>query len=487
MLSPIEIGQLIAEGHEDLVRAYYDALTPLETFQPRPNAPEDHDEQQAFIDYSGKFGICLGGTGSGKTIAAAVKTAKYVLNNRPPRERCPFWIVGETFDMVCGICWQEKLSTLIPKDRIWGIDWYKSTRGYPFAVMLKHPDNPKKIGWVLEFKSFSQGRQHMQGASIGGYWINEECPIEIVQEIQGRCRDYNSPGWADFTPIEVVSPEWPEKYDDPDPGWKFFHLNVERNDALADGWAKDYIASFPEEERETRRIGVFASFRGMVFKEFAKHTHVIDKLPTEDGLIPSGWKRIRGIDWGYSNPLACMWVAFDGDGRAYVYDEHYESQKPNAYHVAKINEREWKYGHPDFGQTYADNADPQQMVEFTRMGVQCTGCNKGFGQFPVNARVSLLRKMMMPQGDGRPKLFILSRCKNLIREIRGYHWSQPTGVDDKRKNAPNNPVPFDDHAIDAMGYAIYTHLMGKIAPPEAVRRPWQPKEGVRVDLRRNFR
>jgi len=279
---------------------------------------------------------------SGKTIAAAVKTAQYVLNVPPPRSHCPFWVVGETYDLVCSVCWLEKLSTLISDETIHSFDWYKEKRQWPFAVMLKHPDDPTKVGWILEFKSYAQGRQRMQAASIGGYWCNEEIPLEILQEIHGRCRDYDSPGWCDFTPVDLRSPDWIDVYDVVPEGWKFFHLNVEKNDALPEGWAQRYLATIPEDMRDTRRIGTFTQFAGSVYKEWNQKIHLInvekptdrqkDEMPWLDPLshdfgIPKLWFRFRAIDWGYNNPFVCLWIAKDNDGRYYVYDEHHESQK----------------------------------------------------------------------------------------------------------------------------------------------------------------
>lgn len=413
---------------------------------------------------------------SGKTQAAAVKTARYVLNTPPMRPRCPFWIVGDTYETVCSVCWEEKLSHYIPKSRIRSIDWLKVNRQWPLAVTLRDPRDPSKPGWVLEFKSYSQGFATMKARSIGGYWFNEEVPLHIVTEVQGRCREYDSPGWADFTPIEVVSPDWPEMYDDPPEGWRFFHLNVEKNRHLAKGWAARYLASVPEDERETRRIGVFATFSGQVFKEWRKPVHVIEPFK-----LPHDWNRLRGIDFGFSNPFACVWVAKDKDGRYYVYDEHYETGRLNAYHAEqihggkydgdRINPRKWQAKHPHFGASYSDH-DAQQRAELNRLGVYCTPANKS----NVLGGISFLRSLMMIQGDGRPKFYVFSNCVNLIREIRGYHWPMAIGAGQRMRNPKELPVDFENHAIDAVRYAVYSDARGSAKAPRADRREWQPRE-----------
>lgn len=408
---------------------------PLQRFRPRPNNPNDHDEQTAFIeDNISRFAVCLGGTGSGKTEAAAYKVARYVLDHEPQRERLPFWIVGDTYDTTCDVCWNEKLSKYIPKAMIHSIDWYKSRRNWPYAVSLKHPKKPGEIGWVLEFKSYEQGLAPMKAKSIGGFWCNEEVPYETVLEVMGRCRDYNSPGWADFTPIEVKSPEWIDLYENPPEGWRFYHLNTRLNTALGEGWADWYLGQIPEDMRGTREIGVFSVLRGQVFKEFRKSIHVIEPF-----RIPRDWRKVRGVDFGFNNPFCCLWVARDHDDRYYVYDEHYESRQLNAHHASAIHSRDWNDELPWYGPTYTDH-DAQERAELGNFGIQCTPASKA-----INPGIELLRSLMMVQPDGKPRLFIFDKCVNLIREIVGYKWREGTGA----RNAIDEPVDKDNHCLAA--------------------------------------
>lgn len=489
-LSADQIKRLLDSGREDLVRAYRQSLTPLELFEPRPDETEEFDQQAAFIESKARFSICLGGTGSGKTEAAAIKTARYLNGTPPPRRRCPFWVIGDTFEQVCSVCWDEKLEKYIHPSQILSIDWYKQQRNWPFAVTLRHPDNPKEPGWEIAFKSYSQGRHHMQGRSIGGYWFNEEVPFDIVKEVQGRTREYGSPGWADFTPIEVRSPEWPDFYDDPPAGWQFFHLNVEKNQHLAPGWAEEYLAMFPEDERETRRIGVFASYVGQVFKEWKKPLHVITPQWRERGgqwptllgpdgelIVPRDWSRFRGIDFGFNNPFCCLWVAKDRDGRYYVYDEHYESQRLLAHHAAQIHKRYWDKSNPHCLKTYSDH-QAQERHEMNQLGVYCTPANKR----NLPARVSYLRSLMMVQKDGLPRLFVHERCVNLIKEIRGYHWPDEIGTGSRTRNPKDLPVDHANHAIDCLGYVCFSDFMGTSKAPQPVQRTLQPRASQRFNM-----
>lgn len=488
VLTKMQLDMLAAAGHLDLIAEYAEALNPYETFEPRPDDPADWDQQTSFVnDTTSKFAICLGGNRAGKTYSAAYKTAKYLRETEPMRERCPFWILGETFEMVTTICWDENLRQFIEPRSIKEISWYDKKRNLPATVILKWPDdinkpaNKARPGWSIEFKSYDQGVALMQGRSIGGFWFNEEAPLNIVQEVQVRCANYDAPGWADFTPIHTRDPIWQDLYDDPPKGWKFYHLNLLKNRTRKiQAWAETYLPSIPEDERETRRIGVFASYVGQVFKEFRRDTNVVDRFPNGTLLPPADWWKIRGIDFGFGQPFCCLWVARDHDGRYWVYDEHYESGRPLDYHIERMKERPWKYNVPYYSPVYCDSEDPEAIYMLKQAGIEtATPATEAKKPGAVKRRISELRRMMMVQGDGKPALYILSKCKNLVREIRGYHWALPIGKDLRKHAAPEVPVKWDDHSIDAMAYAIYTDwLIRQGRSPRAVRQAVQERKSI---------
>lgn len=444
---------------------YEQAQTPLAQWRPRPDQPDIYDEQTAFVNSRAKFAVCVGGTGSGKTSAAAYKTALRVLFDPPPRPHCPFWIVGERYEMVGGICWAEKLSQFIPPDDIDYISWLNEKRQWPLAVILK-------TGWVLEFKSYMQGRSSFQGRSIGGFWLNEECPLSIVEEIRGRCRDYDSPGWADFTPLDKHSIAWAKMSDRPPPGWEFYNLNVRCNTALPAEWIEEFLAGIPEDMRATREHGAFAVRQGAVFKEFRRHLHLVE--PFE---IPERWHRIRAIDFGWNHPTACVWLARDDDHNYYVYDAYMESGRLLHQHAREIKARhEWPEKSPYHGRTFADGASAQEIAEFKRQGVVCIGARKS-----LDLGIECVRRLMMPQPrTKKPRLFIMEtpNTEALITQIQDYHWETSVGTGDREHEGQDRPVKFNDDLVDALRYAIYSEEAGGMEPiiqyekPVPVRKAW---------------
>lgn len=473
-LTPDEIAYLYASGDTDLQEAVYNATQcQYYTFQPRPDSPDDYEEQTAFVnDKTSSLAICLGGNGSGKTLAAAYKTAKYVLETPPPRVRCPFWIVGEKLDQCAAVCWGEKLSHIIPLSSIAAVRYADTKMMQPKAVLLKHPTIPNEVGWVLEFRSYDQGVSAFKSESIGGYWCNEEVPYKILWEIYRGCRDYNSPGWADFTPVECKDPEWPEAYErcqggNGPEGWKFYHLNTLKNPFISEKWKQEFLANLPEEDIEMRTLGKFSALRGQVFKEFRKHIHTIawerdprhpDRQTFEEVTgyrrIPSDWMKYRGLDFGYNDPFVCLWCAKDRDGRYYFYDEHYRNQGFFEEHAEAIHKREWDESQPWYGRTYSDH-DPQVRAELTKFRINCTPADKRPDS--VKYGINMLRSLMKVKGDGRPQFYVFAdKCPNLVREIIGLKWAEGT----TGRNSTDMPLDKDNHTIDASRYIIFSERVG---------------------------
>lgn len=483
---------LESDDREAIERLHLLTCHPYYGFEPRPDRPNDHEEQTSFWEAGYRFDealnryvydepairfkICLGGTGSGKTVCAAHKTAKHVLEIRPPEYGAKFWVISHTKEQVGGVCWKEKLSGMIPENEIHGISWSNERRGFPASVALKHPDDYRKIGWVLEFKSYEQGLTGFTGANIGGYWFNEEVPFALVAEVMGRTRQWGSPGWADFTPIECRDQEWPEKYHQPPEGWRFYHLNSRLNYYNAPGWYESQKAHWPEDTIELRTIGKFTALHGAIFKEFRRHIHVIDwdqfNEITGKRHIPREWPKRRGMDFGFNNPTCCLWGARNRDGVWFIYDEHYRAQASVEEHAREIQKREWDDAQPWYGPTYSDH-EAQTINSYGKLGIHCTPAVKR-----QNEAIDYVRSLMMLQANEKPKLYILEDCRNLIRELPAWRWKDGTDGRDPR----DEPVDKADHSCDALLYMIFSDFMSyqKANRSGFKKRPNYGRHGVQM-------
>jgi hypothetical protein len=92
MLSRDDLTRLIKSGDPALIRLaaqYLDlAKSPYYTFQPRPDRPEDLDQQASFVnDTFAGLACALGGNAAGKSYAGAYKVAHFLRTTPPPRRQ----------------------------------------------------------------------------------------------------------------------------------------------------------------------------------------------------------------------------------------------------------------------------------------------------------------------------------------------------------------------------------------------------------------
>jgi phage terminase large subunit len=153
--------------------------------------------------------------------------------------------------------------------------------------------------------------------------------------------------------------------------------------------------------------------------------------------IPKDWRRIRAIDFGYRDPFVCLWFAITPDSELWLYREYYHPGRAMAHHAQAI--RELSQGEHIL-YTVADSSEPQSIADLRRLGVPAIEAKRD------------RRAGRMLVGDylrsGRLR-FVRGACPNLIREISWYHWDE-----DKNKEGAKEATLGDDHAMDAMRYAI---------------------------------
>lgn len=141
-----------------------------------------------------------------------------------------------------------------------------------------------------------------------------------------------------------------------------------------------------------------------------------------------------GLDFGYNNPSALVKVNYL-DRTVYLKELLYKSELTNADLINELR----NLAIPKDSPVYADSAEPQRIQEIRRAG---------FNVHPADKSVT----------DGidavkRYRLHISPDSPNLVSEIRGYKYRE-----DKDGRVLEEPVKFRDHCMDAMRYAIHTHL-----------------------------
>ena len=200
-------------------------------------------------------------------------------------------------------------------------------------------------------------------------------------------------------------------------------------------------------QRERLLYGRWSSAEGMVYDGYDPNKHVIDAMPP--GW--ERWRKVRAIDFGYTNPFVCQWWTIDGDGRAYLYREYVKTGvtvRDHAEVIKRLSEGE------HFDYTVSDH-DAEDRATLAQCGIETIAAIKD-----VSPGIQGVADRLRIAGDGKPRIFFLRHAMvdkvpegkpwGTLAEIEGYLWQQPK----EGRAAKEEPVKEHDHSMDAMRYAI---------------------------------
>jgi len=188
----------------------------------------------------------------------------------------------------------------------------------------------------------------------------------------------------------------------------------------------------------------------LVFGQFDRARHVRALRWQPD------WPTYRAIDFGYRNPLVCLWVQVTPSGCVHVLDEYVRAGLSVTRHAAEILKR-------DPGPVAGSYVDPAGRQRESTSGAACTELLAAAG-IPCVWRagaicegLELIRAALAPAA-GEPTLAIDPRCVRLIEAFENYHYPQPgTGQADKPvKDGP-------DHMVDALRYFFVNRMRPTIS------------------------
>lgn len=233
--------------------------------------------------------------------------------------------------------------------------------------------------------------------------------------------------------------------------YTYLHFSAEDNAAnLSEGYI-DTLKNLSQAKRKRFYEGDFGSYEGLVLKNFDEQTHVVDAF-----RIPADWRRIRAIDFGYTHPFVCLWMAYDqANDRVFVYREYSVSQQTVKTHSAEIRRLT---GDETISCTVADH-DAEDRATLAENGISTKRANKA-----VMTGIDLLLDCFETSGNKKQRLYIFRDCTELINCIGSYRWKSETGADAKDREV----IKEDDDEVDALRYGIM-ELLGRKFTFEGVR------------------
>lgn len=162
---------------------------------------------------------------------------------------------------------------------------------------------------------------------------------------------------------------------------------------------------------------------GMVERRIYTNFTIVPALPE---MKNAHWA--YGLDFGHSNPSAIIKVTNHED-KFYIQECLYESGLTTADLIEK-------FSHLERGDIYGDPSAKMMVKEIQQAGYNAFEGHKG-----VKEGIDLVK---------RQTLYVPEDSVNLIKELQGYQWRE-----DKDGNVLDEPVKYNDHAVDALRYAVW--------------------------------
>lgn len=204
----------------------------------------------------------------------------------------------------------------------------------------------------------------------------------------------------------------------------------------------------------------FRSVQGAVYPTFSRKVHVAKYSQLPEELTYYG-----AIDFGY-HTTAFLLVGIDKEQNWWVIDEVYGKEETLNDVIPRIKN---KLGDKRLVLLVGDSAN-RDAIEVMRKDFPIVGINKAGGAETITTGIQLIRQKLKPRtqlvGPPKPELFILSNCKNFIREIESYKYPEVKA----ERNPSELPVKLDDHGPDALRY-LMLHLKYGIQTEDELPKP----------------
>lgn len=393
------------------------------------------------INSTAKWNLAHGPVSSGKTVGTLFRFMQAV-------HECPdsqIWMIGHTSSTI-----HDNAIRLLLEEQAPGRPdplaifrpfcvWKKGERELVFRDKVISTTGAKDSGAVGA----------IQGKTMSLVYCDEMTlyPENIIDMIDTRLRNPHSMGFASMNPSHPGHKikKWVDEAANGNPDYYSLQFMLEDNPYLEESYKNRIKNSLSGIFYKRNYLGLWCLAEGAIFDFFDRAIYVLKKPPRSAEY----WT--LGIDDGTSNNFACILVG--------ISTGKYDQTKPMRW-----IEREfvWDSKVKGRGLTIAEKAGfVKELIEcYAVKGIYVDPSaaalklelrNKGMTVIDANNDVHNGIAFMtseMQQG----KLFVCEDCKHTIKEIEGYVWDPKAA-----EKGEDVPLKKDDHCIDAMRYAVYSH------------------------------
>ena len=351
--------------------------------------------------------VSYGGAGSGKSYSTAQHIILRALEEKGKR----FLITRKTLPALRMSCLQLVKDLLneyeIPYEFNKSVSemWIGDNQ-----ILFKSLDNPEKI----------------KSSEFNYVWAEEATELTHQDYLQLRLRlrrknELKNQLIMTLNPIDQFHWIRTQILDAPGGETASLQSNYKMNPFLPDEYIEQLegLAEVDENYYRIYALGEWGVLQNLIYPNW----DVVDRMPENYDEI------VYGLDFGYVNPTALLEIRIK-ENDIWVREIIYQSHLTNAELIDLLKEKIDRSV-----SIYADSAEPQRIEEIYQAGFNVYSSEKD-----VSFGINKVKQY---------KMHILEDSVNLIKEIRSYKWKE-----DKEGRILEEPVKFNDHAMDAMRYAL---------------------------------
>lgn len=377
---------------------------------------------------SARINIWEGAVRSGKTFVSLIRFLKEV-SRGPPGEYC---IISRTYDS-----FKRNLLPLL---------------SYLIGADAKYYSGKREMsiwGKTIHIIGADDERSEskVRGSTFSGAYVDETTiiPESVFKMLISRCAMGEAKIFATTNPDSPF--HWLKRdYLDNNPDVKSFQFTLDDNPELTKD-EREYLRRQYKGLWYKRFIeGQWVQAEGSVYDFFEEDLHVLD-FP-----LAQAERYIVGVDYGTTNPCAFVLVGINTSRfpNMWVEDEYYYDSRK---HQRQKTDGEYADDLKRFlvGRNVAAIYLDPSAASFRQELLKC-----GIGPLyeAQNEVIDGIRLVAHYFNQGSLK--ICRKCHNVIAEMQSYVWDAKASA-----RGIEQPLKTSDHALDALRYAIYSHLFGK--------------------------
>lgn len=326
-------------------------------------------------------------------------------------------------------------------------------------------NNPHGEGSKIEFASWEQGAS-LRGKNVSIAFADELtlASSDEWNEIQNRTGREGVPGFV----VAATNPDnkshwlysrYFERFDQEEAiasdkdrfptqfaqrhGYYVDYLNIYDNPFVKHRWKEfEEQYAYSSLARELKLMGRFVSMEGVIYSQFNRDVHTIDRKAIN---IPEDAEVWAGLDFGGGggggDHTACLWIA-KIDNSYVIFREHFENTLTLSQRAEALKRNIARIPPP---RMFISDTYTETFLTYREHGLNIKKAHKGPGS--IDQGIALVSQLLF---DNR--LLVTRDCVNVIREFETYQYGRN-----------NKPQDKNNHCMDALRMVII-ELEGKPTP-----------------------